>query len=108
MKNNENQIQQGDTLFFHRTEKLPDGCKKRKSRTFALGEATGHHHTFDDGVAVMDAPDGRVFVVNETGEPKPLLHQEHGKTIFAPGVPYEFGQVREKDWFTDMVLLVTD
>ena len=54
------------------------------------------------------APNGRVFVVNETDEPKPLLHQEHGKTIFAPGVPYEFGQVREKDWFTEMVAPVRD
>jgi len=105
---NQKQIQQGDTLFFSRTEKLPSGCKRRKNRTVALGEATGHHHTFDEGVAILDAPDGRVFVINETNEPKTLTHQEHDKTVFAPGVPYEFGQVREKDWFQDMVRTVRD
>lgn len=108
MKTNEAQIQQGDTLFFNRTDKLPIGCTRRKTRTVALGEATGHHHTFEEGVAVMDAPDGRVFVINETDEPKTLSHQEHNKTVFAPGVPYEFGQVREKDWFTEMVAPVQD
>lgn len=108
MNNNQQQIQQGDTLFLHRSDKLPVGCVKRKNRTIALGEATGHHHTFDEGVAVMDAPDGRVFVINETSEPKTLTHQEHHKTVFAPGVIYEFGQVREKDWFTEMVRPVFD
>lgn len=108
MKTNEQQIQQGDTLFFNRVAKLPTGCTKRKSRTVALGEATGHHHTFDEGVAVMDAPDGRVFVINETEQPKILTHQEHKPTVFAPGVPYEFGQVREKDWFSEMVRTVID
>ena len=107
-KTNDRQIQQGDTLFFNRTNQLPEGCVKRQSRTIALGEATGHHHTFDEGMAVMDAPDGRVFVVNESDRPKPLLHQEHDKTVFAPGVPYEFGQVREKEWIADLVRPVID
>lgn len=108
MNTNQKQIQQGDTLFFNRTNKLPAGCKKRKNRTVALGEATGHHHTFDEGVAVLDAPDGRIFVINETDQPKKLTHEEHNQTIFAPGVPYEFGQVREKDWFSEMVRPVID
>ena len=108
MKTNPKQIQQGDTLFFNRVDKLPAGCKRRKDRTVALGEHTGHHHTFDEGVAVYDAPDGRVFVVNETDAPKALTHQEHKPTVHAPGVPYEFGQVREKDWFQDMVRAVRD
>lgn len=108
MKTNKRQIQQGDVLFFNRADELPRGCKRRKGRTVALGEATGHHHTFAEGVAILDAPDGRVFVVNETSEPKTLVHQEHKETTFAPGVPYEFGQVREKDWFTEMVRPVVD
>lgn len=56
----------------------------------------------------MDAPDGRVFVINETDEPKTLTHQEHLPVTIAPGVPYEFGQVREKDWFSEMVRTVRD
>lgn len=107
MDNIDKHIQQGDTLFC-RTDKLPEGCVRRKSRTIALGEKTGHHHTFDEGMAVMDAPDGRVFVVNESDAQKTLIHQEHHKTVFAPGVPYEFGTVREKDWFTEMVRPVID
>jgi hypothetical protein len=108
MKTNPKQIQQGDVLLFHRVEKLPAGCVRRKDRTVALGEHTGHHHTFEDGVAVLDAPDGRTFVVNETDKPKQMLHQEHSPVIGEPQVPYEFGQVREKDWFTEMVAPVWD
>lgn len=108
MKNNPNMIQQGDVLLFSRTNKLPAGCKRRESRTIALGEHTGHHHTFDEGVAVLDAPDGRVFVVNETDKPVELTHQEHKPIVAMPGVPYEFGAVREKDWFQDMVRPVMD
>lgn len=107
MKTNKDQSQQGDCIF-RRVDKLPENLKRRQSRTVALGEQTGHHHTFDEGVAVMDAPDGRVFVINETDGPKVLTHQEHHKTVFAPGVPYEFGQVREKDWFTEMVRPAVD
>lgn len=108
MKPNPKQIQQGDTLFFNRVNKLPEGCKKRESRTIALGEHTGHHHTFAEGVAIMDAPDGKVFVVNETESDVLLSHQEHNITTFKSGVPYEFGTVREKDWFADMVRNVVD
>ncbi len=104
---NAGQVQQGDTLF-RPVKAIPVGCKRRTSRTIAFGEVTNHHHTFDEGVAILDAPDGRVFVINETDEPKKLTHQEHEKTVFAPGVPYKFGQVREKDWFTEMVNTVRD
>lgn len=104
---NQNQIQQGDVLF-RRVDRLPDGCKRLDKRTVALGEHTGHHHTFDKGVALLEAPDKRIYAVNETDAPKPLLHQEHKPVIAEPGIPYEFGQVREKDWFTEMVRPVSD
>ena len=102
------QLQQGDVLLLKiKTTDLPDGCKPRTNRTLALGKATGHHHTFEAGVAILDSPDGRVFAVNETDEPKQLLHQEHNPITIPPGV-YEFGQVVEKDWFTEMVAPVVD
>jgi hypothetical protein len=108
MKQNNNQIQQGDVMLFSRVPKLPNGCVKRKSRTIALGEHTGHHHTFEEGVSVFDAPDGKVFVVNESEEPKQLIHQEHNPCVAAPGIPYEFAPVQEKDWFTAMTRPVMD
>lgn len=107
MKQNTRQIQQGDCLFNPITA-IPSNCKRRNNRTIALGEATGHHHTFNEGVSVMDAPDGRVYVINETDKPVTLTHQEHKPTVFAPGAAYEFGQVREKDWFSEMVRPVID
>lgn len=107
MTKNKDQIQQGDVLLL-RVTRLPEGCKRRDSRTVALGEHTGHHHTFDDGVAIMDAPDGRVFVVNENDVPTPLTHQEHNPVVAAPKETYAFGLVQEKDWFRDMVAPVRD
>lgn len=107
MKTNSEHIQQGDVLF-RRVAELPSGCKRLDKRTVALGEHTGHHHTFDDGVALMEAPDKRIFAVNETDEPKQLTHQEHNPVTVNPGDVYEFGQVREKNWFTEMVQAVRD
>ena len=107
MKTNQDQIQQGDCLF-RIVEKLPDGCKRRQSRTIALGEATGHHHTWEDGVVIMDGPDGSVFCINETETDKSLIHQEHHVVTLKPGEIADFGQVIEKDWFQDMVRNVRD
>lgn len=104
---NKNQIQQGDVLL-RIVPVLPAGCKRLTHRTIAVGEATGHHHTFDEGVALMEAPDKTVFAVNESDEPRTLIHQEHGATVLQPGQVAESGQVREKDWFADMVRNVRD
>lgn len=107
MKTNKDHIQQGDVLF-RRVPSLPANCKRLDKRTVALGEHTGHHHTFDDGVALMEAPDGRIFAVNESDMEKVLNHQEHKPVTVAPGEVFEFGQVREKNWFTEMVAAVRD
>jgi len=94
-----------------RVSKLPAGCKKRDNLTIALGEHTGHHHTFEDdgGTAVMDAPDGQVFVVRKAAKTKasPIIHQEHKPIVLEPGI-YRFEPVQEKDWFADMVRAVKD
>jgi hypothetical protein len=104
---NKDHIQQGDVLF-KRVASLPVNCKRLDKRTVALGEHTGHHHTFEDGVALMESPDKRIFAVNESDEDKVLTHQEHKPVTVAPGQIFEFGQVREKDWFTEMVRAVRD
>lgn len=107
MKTNKDHIQQGDVLF-RRVDKLPANCKRLDKRTVALGEHTGHHHTFDDGVALMESLDNRIFAVNESDSPVELTHQEHKPVTVLPGEAYEFGQVREKNWFTEMVAAVRD
>lgn len=108
MNKNKDQIQQGDVLL-RRINSLPAKCKKLETLTLAHGEHTGHHHSFDgdSGVALMEAPDKRVYVVNSTMKPARLTHQEHKTVTVPPGV-YEFGQVREKNWFTEMVAAVRD
>lgn len=109
MKNKIEMIQQGDVLL-RRVAALPADCKKLKTKTVAEGEATGHHHTLDlehPDVCLMSAPDGRVFVVNGGEADAVLTHQEHKPVAIPPGV-FEFGQVREKDWFQDMVRAVRD
>ena len=40
-----NMIRQGDVLL-KKIDKPLIGLSKRKDKTVALGEATGHHHTF--------------------------------------------------------------
>ena len=107
MKNNKDHIQQGDVLF-KRVAYLPSNCKRLDKRTVALGEHTGHHHTFGEGVALMEAPSGRIFAVNESDQDQVLTHQEHKPVVVSPGQVFEFGQVREKDWFTEMVRVVRD
>ena len=109
MKNNKDHIQQGDVLL-RVVAALPEGCVRLKSKMLPTGEKTGHHHSFaeDSSVALMEAPDKTVYAVNEGDKPETLTHQEHGAVTLAPGQICEFGQVREKDWFTEMVRPVVD
>ena len=94
--------------MFRRVDRLPENCVRKQTRTVALGEKTFHHHTFDEGVALMEAPTGRIYAVNETAQDQVLTHQEHRPVVVSPGQVFEFGQVREKDWFTEMVRAVRD
>lgn len=109
MKTNMHQIQQGDVLL-RKVTALPKGCTRLKTKMLAAGEHTGHHHSFDQhgGVALMEAPDKTVYAVNEGEKTETLTHQEHKIVTLKPGEIAEFGQVREKDWFTDMVRVVRD
>jgi hypothetical protein len=109
MNLNKDQIQQGDVLL-RTVAALPKGCVRLKTKQLAAGEHTGHHHSFnhDSGIALMEAPDKTVFAVNEGTKPETLTHQEHNPVTIQPGEVAEFGQVIEKDWFTEMVRPVID
>ena len=112
MKKNKNHIQQGDVLVSLVSE-LPAGCRriKRDARGVVLaeGEHTGHFHgSQDGGLALMEAPDGRKFLVNEGEKEATVTHQEHKPIVIPAGSVAELGIVREYDWFSRMVRPVMD
>lgn len=93
---------QGDVYI--KSGKLPDGfehqnCENGKT-ILALGEATGHHHRFEeDHVKMFHANDnsGRRFIVIE-GKPATLFHEEHAP-IECPAGTYEIFIARQ--WSDD-------
>jgi hypothetical protein len=112
MKQNKNQIQQGDVMIAL-IDKLPANCKRlrtdKRGVVLAEGEHTGHYHGSDErGLALMESPDGKRFVVNETDEQRRFTHQEHKPVTIPPHSIAQIGIVREKDWFQDMVRNVID
>ena len=100
-----NQKAQGDVLLT--PSSLPPGATPSKEkRTLALGEATGHHHSFTKDVEVYEMEnDPRKWVVLE--EEGVLTHQEHGTITLPPGV-YVFDQQVEADPFTGLSRRVLD
>ena len=112
MQNKSKQVQQGDVVLL-RVGNLPSGSKRlgcdKRGVVLAEGEHTGHHHRISDtgGVALMEAPGGLRFLVNETEDDVVIQHEEHKPVTVAPGI-WQVGQVREKDWFADMVHTVRD
>ncbi len=82
---------QGDTLLRRLSTVIPATAKRIKSPTLALGEKTGHHHTFSEGGAVAFADDEQAPIadaVRVTAPEAPLTHQEH-ETITFPKGDYE-------------------
>lgn len=75
-------IRQGDVIIKLNQAK-PEEAKKRKDRTLALGEATGHHHTLTKG-EVYGSMDGVQWIVLD--EETELTHQEHDILVIPPGV----------------------
>lgn len=112
MKKNPNHLQQGDVLLL-RHSALPADCKRvtcdKRGVVLAEGEHTGHYHGIENegGLALMEAPDGKRFLVNEGKEAVTIKHQEHKPVVVQPGI-WQIGQVVEKDWFNDMVRKVVD
>lgn len=81
---------QGDVLLVQ-VKAYPEKAVKLDHATVALGEATGHHHTFTKNVELMEL-DEQVWVVAD--ESAPLTHQEHATILVAPGI-YEVRIQRE-------------
>lgn len=112
MKKNPNHLQQGDVLLLKQAT-LPANCKRvtcdNRGVVLAEGEHTGHYHGIENegSLALMEAPDGKRFLVNEGQEAVTIKHQEHKPVVVQPGI-WQIGQVIEKDWFNDMVRKVVD
>jgi hypothetical protein len=108
---NLDQIQQGDILALRKVV-LPADCKRVKHHRGAVlgeGETEGHFHRTDDGngVALMEAPTGERYLVNETDAAISVTHEEHSPIVVEPGV-WQVGHVQEYDYFADMERQVID
>lgn len=91
-----------------KTGKIPAGAKRISLRPMALGEVTGHHHSFMSNVAEKDvadlvemyeAEDGQVYVrvLGDEGAVS-LVHQEHKAHVVSPGEYSVTIQQENTDW----------
>jgi hypothetical protein len=105
-------LQQGDVAL-EKISTLPSGLKpvKRDQRGIVLaeGEVTGHHHRiqFQPLVKLLEAEDGRRYLVNNSKSAVALTHEEHNPITIDPGI-YEVGAIHEIDHLTQMVAPVRD
>jgi hypothetical protein len=116
MKNTISQLQQGDVCLLKISD-LPVGCKAikpdQRGIVLAEGEITGHYHGLSVGeeltgkLELLEAPDRTRYLRNDTDAPVTIRHAEHQPVEVPPGI-WQVGQVREKDWFADMVRTVRD
>lgn len=88
------QFCQGDVLTEARPKSVLEGLTETKP-TVALGEATGHHHSFVGKQATGFFKEGDdnagggsplADFVKVIGKPSELRHQEHGPISHPPGV----------------------
>lgn len=88
--------------------KIPADAKRIPLRPVALGEVTGHHHSFMSNVADIDVgdrvemyegADGETYVrvLGEPGDVS-LVHQEHKAHVVPPGEYSVTIQQENTDW----------
>ena len=78
----------GDVGFLLPEESKKDtkATQKAEKPTVALGEATGHHHTFSGGATVLERPETPTWGRHvEIEIPDEIKHQEHNPIPFEPG-----------------------
>ena len=88
--------------------KIPGDAKRVALRPVALGEVTGHHHSFMSNVEEVDVADrvemyegaNGVLYVRVLGEPGEvsLVHQEHKAHVVPPGDYSVTIQQENTDW----------
>lgn len=87
---------------------IPANAKRIPLRPVALGEVTGHHHSFMSNVAEVDVAnlvemyegeDGQTYVRVNGGEGDvSLVHQEHKAHVVSPGEYSVTIQQENSDW----------
>jgi hypothetical protein len=92
---------------------IPDNAKRIPLRPVALGEVTGHHHSFmsntgedvADLVEMYEGEDGQTYV-RVLGDPGSvsLVHQEHKAHVVPPGEYKVTIQQENTDWGARPVL----
>ena len=94
-------IRQGDILFRQVNKPVEEGCEVLpNSKTVALGELTGHHHSFGGNDQMLVFKDKKARNNNEPVAiqvlaPAELTHQEHFAIQFEPGY---YKIVREQEY----------
>ena len=74
-----NQYRQGD-VYLIKIDTIPEGAKQ-KDNILAFGEATGHHHTLEDGEVLVK--DGTQYVIAK--QKTRVVHQEHSQIKIPKG-----------------------
>ena len=107
----QNALRQGDVML--RPSQIPNTANKVSLRPAALGEATGHHHSFmsnvetdvSELVEMYEGADGNTYV-RVLGEPGAvsLVHQEHKAHFVNPGEFAIVIQQENTDWGSRAVL----
>ena len=80
-------VRQGDVLAIKIDQEIPSGAEKiesDKGTVLAYGEVTGHAHRLDDTKTELFEHNNQRFL--NVKEATNLVHEEHTKIPFAPGV----------------------
>ena len=101
---NNNLYRHGDILF-KRVDKVLG--EKSKTKTVALGEVTGHHHSFSSTDNVVCYVDDTEVKAIEVVEPSIISHQEHKPITLEQG-SYRVFRKFEYDPFGEVLRKVKD
>ena len=102
-------VRQGDVML--RPSAIPTDAKRIVLRPVALGEVTGHHHSFMSNTAVateelveMYEKDGQTYVRVNQDAAAALVHQEHKAHTIPAGDFVVVIQQENTDWGSRAVL----
>jgi len=107
------QYRQGDVLLIEVSDSdfNTDNFAKSKAKTVALGEATGHHHTFEGDVELFVEQKTSDLAINEQGmlvnvrEDCTLVHQEHAAITIPKG---KYRRVIQREYTPEAIRNVLD
>ena len=107
VRNQESFIRQGDVLLKRISEIDSKATVIPDSKTVALGEATGHHHTFNGQVLLYKTSELEEPKYVEVKQDAVLEHQEH-LSIQVPEGKYEVIKEQEFNPFTKSISRTRD